>query len=241
MTMMKKLILIASLSFLIISCMQPRKSDLAILVVAGGHGYDTLAFQQTFEGLQGMVTEFVMQPEANRMISAGETDDYDVIVFYDSWKQITEEEKQGYLQLLQNGTGLVFLHHALVSYQNWPEFTEIIGGKYQQPRFDGDTSDLSGYMHDIEMHVVTNANHPITRDVKDFDIFDEGYTNLLVLPTVNPLLTTEHEHCHPIIGWAHQVENSKVVYLLPGHAQPGLHNASYKQIILNSIRWSAGL
>jgi uncharacterized protein len=238
---MKKLILIISISLFIVGCLQPSKSDLEILVVAGGHGYDTLAFNQTFDDMESLQVRFIMQPDANAMIAKGEADHFAAIVFYDSWKQISDEEILGYQRLLEKGTGMVFMHHALVSYQNWPEFTEIIGGKYQQPRYEGDSIGLSGYKHDIEMHVRTNSDHPITREIEDFDIFDEGYTNLQVLPTVTTLLTTEHDYCHPIIGWAHQVKNSRVVYLLPGHAQPGLHNASYKQVILNSIRWSAGL
>jgi uncharacterized protein len=238
---MKMVIFFVSMILLINGCIQPIKNDLKVLIVAGGTGYDTLAFHQTFEEMEGIKTRFIMQPEANRMIADGEVDTFDVIVFYDRLREITDEEKNGYWRLLQNGTGMVFIHHALVSYQNWPEFTDIIGGKYQLHRLEGDTVNLSDFKHDIEMHVLTNADHPITSDIDDFDIFDEGYINIQVLPSVTVLLTTEHEYSDSTLGWAHQVKNSRVVYLLPGHAQTGLHNTSYKKIILNSIRWSAGL
>ena len=32
--------------------------------------------------------------------------------------------------LFDNGTGVVVLHHALLSYQTWPEYERIAGGKY---------------------------------------------------------------------------------------------------------------
>ncbi len=215
------------------------KNDLQILVVAGGHRYDTLAFNQIFDNMDDLEVEFVIQPHANAMISRGEADHFDAIVFYDDWKQITEDEKQGYLQLLEKGTGMIFLHHALVSYQDWPEFTRIIGGKYKKARFEGDTTNLSGFKHDINLHVVASPDHPITRGIGEFDIFDEGYTHIDVLPDVTPLLTTTHEFSHPTIGWAHEVKNSRVVYLLPGHAAPGLQNEVYQKIIQRAINWSA--
>lgn len=236
---MQKIILLISLSLLIGGCMQPQKDNLKILVVAGGHRYDTLSFQQTFDGMEGLEPRFIQQPEANQLIASGGANDFDALVFYDSWKQISEEEKQGYHALLEKGTGMVFMHHALVSYQNWPEFTQIIGGKYKQPRFEGDTLDLSDYKHDINLTLVANPDHPITKDITDFDIFDEGYMNLEVIPSVTLLLTTDHEYSDSRMGWAHQVNNSRVVYLLPGHAKEGLHNTEYKKVIENSIHWVA--
>lgn len=220
--------------------MQPSEDDLKILVVTGGHGYDTLAFEQTFDGMEGMEPHFMMQPDANQLIASGHLNDYDVLVFYDNQKQIAEKEKQGYRDLLEEGKGMVFMHHALVSYQNWTEFTQIIGGKYKQPRFEGDTLDISDYKHDITLALKTNPDHPITMDVPDFNIFDEGYMNLEVIPSVTLLLTTDHEFSDFRMGWAHEVNNSRVVYLLPGHAKEGLHNPEYKKIIENSIRWVDG-
>ncbi len=220
--------------------MQSKKGNLRILIVAGGHGYDTLAFNQTFSAMEGLTLEFAMQPDANAMIANGEADHFDAIVFYDSWKHISDEEKDGYWHLLDKGIGMVFMHHALVSYQNWPEFTYIIGGKYNLPRFDGDTSNLSDYKHDIELQVVANPDHPITKGIGNFDIFDEGYMNLDVIPTVTQILTTNHEYSDFTIGWAHTANNSRVVYLLPGHAKEGLHNPDYIKIIENSIHWVTG-
>jgi len=237
---MKRLLLISITAIFLISCMDMEK-EIKVLVVAGGHGFDTLSFYKVFEEMEGIVFETAMQPAANMIIASTDAEKYDAFVFYDSWQQITDEEKLAYMGLTEKGKGLVFMHHSLVSYQNWPEFTSIIGGKYHLPGNGIDPEKLSGYKHDIWMRVITNRNHPVTKRVDDFDIFDEGYTNLQVLPTVTPLLTTENEFCHPIIGWAHQVQNSRVVYLLPGHASPGLHHPSYKQIILNAIRWSVGM
>jgi uncharacterized protein len=229
----------AILMITLMACSGAKTNDkLSVLVIAGGHSFDTLAFHSVFDEMKGLAIETAMQPQANDIIASAYAEKYDVMVFYDSWQSITEEQQQGYLHLLEKGTGMVFLHHSLVSYQNWPEFMEIIGGKYKQARFEGDTADLSDYKHDIWLHVVTNAEHPVTKGVGDFDIFDEGYMNLDVLPGVISLLQTQNEFSHDVIGWAHNVKNSRVVYLLPGHAKEGLHNHHYLKIIENAIHWT---
>lgn len=220
------------------ACTGPsHEKDLHLLVVAGGHAYDTLAFHAVFDGMKGIEVETAMQPESNRLIASDSSNDFDAIVFYDSWQAITDEEKQAYLQLLEKGTGMVFLHHSLVSYQDWPSFTEIRGGKYRHPSNYPDPERASDYRHDITLHVTTNPNHPVTAGIGSFDIFDEGYMNIEVLPSVEVLLTTNHAYCHEVIGWAHLVQNARVVYLLPGHAAPGLEHKSYRQIIENAIKW----
>ena len=208
-----------------------------LLVIAGGHRFDTLTFFSIFSQVKGFNVTTSMQPQANNHIAKGETSNFDVILFYDSWKTISEEEKQAYYSLLEKGIGMVFMHHALVSYQDWPEFTGIIGGKYKKPRFEGDTSNLSDFKHDIQMRIITNPKHEITANIPDFDIHDEGYMNIDVIPTVTPILTTDHPYSDNLVGWVHTVNNSRVVYLMPGHDKHGLTNESYLKIIFNAINW----
>jgi uncharacterized protein len=234
---MKIRILIAiTLSSLLVQCTTPIKTK-NVLIVAGGHRFDTLTFFSLFKNLEGVIVDTAMQPAANQLIAQGKADKYDAIVFYDSWKTISEDEKEGYNRLLSKGIGMVFMHHALVSYQNWSEFPQIIGGKYKKPRFEGDTTDLSDFKHDIQMHIECSPDHKITSNIPNFDIHDEGYMNIDVIPSVIPILTTEHQYSDMIIGWTHLVKNSRVVYLMPGHDKPGLTSPHYKQIIYNSIQW----
>ena len=216
------------------------QENLKVLLIAGGHSYDTLAFNSVFEQMSDIAFEKYLQPAANVLIASGEAKKYDVILFYDSWQDISSQEIKGYEDLLQNGTGLVFLHHSLVSYQNWEGFKHIIGGKYRHPRYYSDSTLISDFKHDISMSISSNSGHPITKNFEPFEIFDEGYTNILVKQDVDVLLKTDHEYCNDVVGWAHEVHNSRVVYLLPGHGASGLTHPVYRQIIKNAILWTAG-
>mgnify|MGYP000415292203 CR=1 FL=1 len=42
----------------------------------------------------------------------------------------TADAKQDFLARLKEGKGLVVMHHAIASYQKWPEYAKIIGAKY---------------------------------------------------------------------------------------------------------------
>ena len=71
-------------------------------------------------------------------------------------------------------------------------------------------------------------------------IKEEGYGNIEVLETVTTLLTTSHPHCDSIIGWAHHFNNSRVVYILPGHGPDIYSHPQYRKLISNALKWSVG-
>jgi type 1 glutamine amidotransferase len=210
--------------------------QLNVMVVAGGHSFDTTEFVEMFSAMEKITFDTVMQPRANRMIAAGETDQYDVILFYDMWNEADSATRAGYQRLLEKGIGMVFLHHALAGYQQWIEYANIIGGKYHSPKSYVDSSMYSGYKHDIEMDVsVVRSDHPVTRGMQDFSISDEGYSNIEVKGDVMVILTTDHPDASEKIGWVTTYRNSKLVYLMPGHGKQAYTNPNYRELVANSI------
>jgi uncharacterized protein len=60
----------------------------------------------------------------NRKHGSFERDDlltYNVVVLYDMPAEITDTQRARFKSLFDHGIGLVVLHHALVSYQQWPD------------------------------------------------------------------------------------------------------------------------
>jgi len=100
-----------------------------ILIITGGHEFEP-SFYEIFNSYTDVQYDTISQPHFNQMISSGLNDQYSTLVFYDMWQEINAEQKQIFLGLLDKGLGMVFLHHALVSYQHWDEFIKIVGGKY---------------------------------------------------------------------------------------------------------------
>jgi uncharacterized protein len=208
---------------------------LNILIVTGGHDFDRKSFFEMFDSFGKITYQELKHPDANKQLGLIDPKTFDAVVFYDMPKTISEAEKESYHKLLKEGKGLLFLHHSLASYQEWEEFKTISGGKYHEER---NLPSSSTYQHDVTFTVkIKDQTHPVTKGVADFEILDEVYGNTEVLAQVTPLLLADHPQSSKIIGWAHQKENSRIVYLQPGHDKNGYTNPSYRKLVMQAISY----
>lgn len=211
-----------------------------IMLVTGGHSYDTLQFLRMFDSLENISFEHFNQPLANQALVNGTAEGFDVLVFYDMWRKITEPEKEAFLKLTRQGKPFLFLHHALVSYQEWTEFENLLGGRYVenagQPK-----ARQSTYEHDVWVDIeIADNHHPATLGMNNFRIFDEVYGNFRVLPQVKPLLKTNHPLSTPVIGWENRYNSSSIIYLQPGHDKNAFESENYRRLVTQAIRYLAG-
>lgn len=216
---------------------------LQILVVTGGHEFEHEPFFAMFKADGIQCTELV-QPKANDAFADGSVMKYDVVVLYDLWQEINDKQKEGYVNYLKSGKGLVALHHCLGSYQKWDEFIGMVGGTYvmdEKPRILGDkTLPPSNYQHDVTLPIqIVDFNHPVTKGIQDFELFDELYGSLYVQDDVHILLKTANPKSSPVIGWAKMYDKARVVCLQPGHGQSAFNDPNYRRLVQQSIRWTA--
>jgi type 1 glutamine amidotransferase len=218
-------------------------TKLKVLIITGGHGFEKEPFFKVFQ--DNTEIAFTAASHGKTNATAYERDDllsYDVVVLYDMPKTITEAQKAKFLSLFDKGVGLVVLHHAIVSYQYWPDYERIIGGRYPEPDANkpGVVTAEAGYEHDVDIPVVIVArDHPITEGLKDFTIHDEIYWGFRVRPDVKPLITTTHPKSGKPLAWTRTEGKSRVVYLQLGHDHSAYENPNYRRLIAQSIRWAA--
>jgi len=237
---------IVSLTMLTLCQSSPAQVDarIKVLVITGGHGFEEAPFFQMFSANEGIA--FTAASHAKTNATVYDRDDlpgYDVVVLYDMAQNITEAQKEKFMSLFKRGVGLVVLHHALVSYQHWPEYEQIIGGRYQEPdpNQSGKVTEEVGWKHDEEIPVVIlTTNHPVTAGLRDFTIHDEIYWGYRVGNDVTPLITTTHPKSGKPLGWARTQGKSRVVYLQLGHGKEAFENENYRKLLAQSIRWTAG-
>ncbi|WP_423128184.1 ThuA domain-containing protein [Gaoshiqia sp. Z1-71] len=216
--------------------------NLKVLIVTGGHSFERAPFFELFGSIDGISWVEAVQPKANQMMLSGEADEFDVLVFYDMYQEISDEEKAAFLGLLKSGKPVLFLHHALVSYQQWDEFEQIIGGRYyDETRYPGHPANgYSTYQHDTSVPVrVLIDEHPVTKGLTDFVLFDEVYGNLMILPSVKPLLQTTHPGSAPFIAWENSYEASTIIYIQPGHDQQSYRDENFRRLIKQAIFYLA--
>jgi len=218
-------------------CNKPRH----VLVITGGHAYDTTEFFEMFTAMEGIFFDSISHPAVTGLLNSERVHSYDLLLFYDFRPDPPLEDTTIYLQLARQGIPMLFLHHAVCSFQRWDGYRKMVGGRYVMPGYTSDTSLLSDYRHDLILRIeVLDRNHPVNSGVNDFTIHDEGYTNIQVEEGIHPLLGTSHPDCHPLVGWVNRHEQSTCLYLMMGHDKNAYQNETFQQLLENSIRWLAG-
>lgn len=222
----------------LISCTQTPK----VLLIVGGHDYDTTEFFQMFYSMEGIAFDSASHPGVMKILQSEEVDSYDMLLFYDFIPDMPLKDSAVFINLSKQGIPMLFLHHALATFQGWEGYQEMVGGKYVMPGFTTDTTLLSDYKHDIDLRIkVMDQVHPVTKEINEFVIHDEGYSNIRMQEGIHPLLGTSHPDCAPLTGWVNHYNQSTCLYLMFGHDKHAYANASFQQLLQNSIHWLTNL
>ena len=216
----------------------PDSQALHVAVVTGGHAFDVPNFYRLFRQLPGVdaypqhMEHFASSPQEVR-------DSYDAIVFYGMDQGVPEEEgrraggnpKAAIERLIEQGQGIVILHHALLAWEKWDLWNQLIGFNNRDFRYQ------EGLHLEIE---VGDERHAITQGISDFAIVDEGYVlhgNYDGEGTV--LMTTDHEDAMDQVAWARQHGKCRVFCLALGHDNVAWSNPGFREILRRGIVWSA--
>lgn len=212
----------------------PKKDPVRVEVVIGGHDFAP-TFYQLFNGQPDIEVNIVYQPEA---YTKDRLDRTDVIVQYDMMQSIRDEHKENLKRFLESGKGLVVLHHAIASYQDWPWWYEqVVGGRYI---LEAQGSKASTFLHDVELVTETVAEHAVTKGVPPMHIWDETYKGMWISPKVKVLITTDHPTSDGPLAWVSPYEKSRVVYIQLGHGSEAHIHPHYQRLVRNAILWTAG-
>ena len=241
-----KILLSAFFLFLSVFLFNPEKTiakaPIRILVVTGGHAYDKPSFNEMLNSLGEKLTSQVVEfPAAYDQFLPENRGSYDVLVFYHMWQKITPEQEKVFADCIKEGKPVVVLHHSICAFDEWPEYWKIIGGKYfhKPTTVDGKEYAACSYIHDLHFKVVVDKKkHPVTKGVKDFDIFDETYKGYYIAPNVVTLLTTTEPSSNQVIGWTSQYGKARIVTLQSGHATPTYQNENFRKLLKQSIEWA---
>jgi type 1 glutamine amidotransferase len=157
------------------------------------------------------------------------------------------------------------VHHALASWPTWPEYGDIMGGRFRFVR-DAEHPD-SGYRHSVEQRITPVTDHPVLAGLDGgFTITDELYLNEVQGEAITPLLVTdavltdralwstwnavlgrrdtndgwEHPVGSGVVAWVREHPRSRIVYLQPGDSAMAFGNPAYRQLLANALVWVSG-
>jgi uncharacterized protein len=251
------------------------------LVAVRGHPFDRTTFDALFQSMEGISATMVDQPAAALLMNPEGMRGFDALVLYDmpgldftgaagplTFHEPDAALKTGFRALLEQGKGVVALHHALAGWPTWDDYGDWLGGRflYRSAPVRGETRRDSGYKHDVAYDAHVIAGHPVTVGLPaTFPMTDELYLAEIFEDDVTPLLRSsapficdhfwsadravqghmfdnqgwDHPAGSNLIGWAKQALNSRLVYLQPGDGPSAYDNPYYRQLVENAIRWVA--
>jgi type 1 glutamine amidotransferase len=216
-------------------------APLRVLLVYGGHDFQEPEFFAFWDSLPGVSYTKAPLPEWADRLGPELATDYDVIVLYDMFTGFNSKQKDRFKALMQtSGIGLLALHHCLNSHRDWPEYHDMIGGKWvnDPEEINGRRYAASTYSHDEQIPVaIADSSHPITKGLSPFTIHDETYGGVYVASDVHVLLKTDHPKSVPQLGWAKPYGKSRVVYLMLGHDAKSWAQPEFRELVRRSLRW----
>ena len=248
-----------------------------IIVITRGHPFERDPFFEMIDST-GFAWSHIEHPAAQDFIISKSLKNYKAIVFYDmpginfetappkpKFFNPSDEFKNSFINILKEGIGCLFIHHAIAGWPNWEEYGNIIGGRflYQEGIVKGIKKPDSGYRHDVKYKVIKDGKHPITDGIEDFEITDELYLAEFFEDDINPILRSNYEFTDKnfysaaralegemfsnrdwshqkgsnVVGWTKRYENSSIAYLQFGDGPSAYKNENFRRLIKQSINW----
>jgi len=219
-----------------------KPEKIKVVVVTGGHDFEREAFFKMWAELRRVEAVEAVQKDHSELFEDISHWDYDVIAFYNMTQDISKKRQDNLLALLDQGVGVVAMHHNLGAHQAWPAYREIIGARYYlaETKVQGKTLAAGTYKHDVDMSIAVKTKaHQITRGVKNFVIHDESYKQVWHAEDNHVLLTTDHATSDEAIAWTRTYKNARICAIQLGHDGQAYGNKSYKRLLSRAVIWTA--
>jgi type 1 glutamine amidotransferase len=151
---------------------------------------------------------------------------------------IDDSQKEELLQFIREGHGLVAVHVGLTAFESWPEWVNLLGGRFQGHPISG-----AGIV------INEDPNFPATRHFgASFPFSDEFYLpkdydrskiHVLLRLDVKPDDTRVPGGDYPL-AWAHMYGKGRVFFGSFGHTNETWDIRDVRQMYFEAMRWALG-
>lgn len=208
---------------------------LRIQITTGGHSYDPM-FHQVFAGRDDWKVTVSPHPNAYRPDLRKRAD---VLVLYDLAETLQAKEMSALREYLENGGGLVVLHHALATAWQWEFwYRDVVGGRFLMAP-EGSLARSTAKAPEI-MAAKPVAEHPVLDGVGALRLDDEAYQGMWISPRAKVLMETDHPNADRPVVWIGPWTRSRVVAIQLGHGPGAYGDPGFRRLVHNAIQWVAG-
>lgn len=210
------------------------------VLIVTGHDYPGHLWRDTTPVIRAALEEdprfMVLVSEDPEIMATPMHERYDVMILhYCNWEQPMPRQAvlDGLAESVDKGLGLVVLHFACGAFQEWPEYVKVIGRVWDPDK----THDPYGPF----TVKVANDQHPVTRDMEDFQTTDELYfcltgdTKTEVLLTAHSKVTGKNEP----MGFVLRYGRGRVFHTPLGHDVKSFSTHAVHNLLRRACEWAA--
>ena len=179
--------------------------------------------------------------------NAKNLNDFDAVVFYTGGTlEMTPEQKADFLSFIHDdGKGFVGVHSATITFTNWPEYGDMIGGYFDEHPWG--TFDAPVIVEDPAFPGM--SQWPVDFVIKDeiYQMHEYSREKLRVLMRLDPTkldLTNKRVHRTDgdfAVAWAKSYGKGRVFYSTLGHPVENWDRPDMRKMYFEAIRWALRL
>jgi len=223
--------------------------ELKILALAKTNSYRHAAIPAASAMLQSISDEHgwsIFQTENAAVFNADDLAKFDLVVLNNATGRLfTPEQEAAFVEFVENGGGVVGIHAAGDSSQEWHWYvSELI-----RARFTG---------HPMQQHIqpatliVEDASHPATQHLEASWLRSDEWYNFAESPRgrVNVLISIDETTYdpetepmaddHPMVWW-HEIGRGRVFYSALGHSPEAYSEPRMRTMVTNAMAWAGKL
>lgn len=163
-------------------------------------------------------------------LSAENLRSYDALVLYTTGAQAEGADVGAISGFVRGGGALIGIHNAADSFTAFPDYIALLGGKF---RTHPAQLDITAEFVDTE--------HPITRGLASFTVYDELYLFSDYDPSCVHLLaqTRSYDDDGPVpVCWTREEGAGRIFYLSLGHNPATLADANWRRLFQRGVAWA---
>lgn len=234
----------------------PKKKHLLIIGEEKGYRHDSVSHAMaTLERLgresglwdTTIRTDTEVLTKKKLEYNAKNLNDFDAVVFYTGGTlEMTAEQKSDFLAFIHDdGKGFVGIHSATITFTDWPEYGEMIGGYFDEHPW---------VTFDAPILVEDSSFPGMSQWPKSFVLRDEIYQMrnysreklrvLLRLDSTKLDLNNPRVHRQDkdfAVAWAKMYGKGRVFYSTLGHPAENWDNPQMQEMYVGAIKWALGL
>lgn len=229
-----------------------------LLVVGEEHGYRHQSVSHAMATIERLGTETgvwdtVIRTDTEVLTkkkleyNAKNLNDFDAVLFFTGGElEMDAQQKADFLSFIHDdGKGFVGIHSATITFTDWPEYGDMIGGYFDEhpwgtfdapiivedPNFPGMEQWPRSFVLRDEIYQMKNYSRDKVRVLMRLDTSKLDLKNKNVHRTDGDFAVT----------WARMYGKGRVFYTTLGHVQENWDKPEFQKMLIEAIKWSMGL